>query len=224
MAHGRKLVKLGRTWQSRLHVLRNLATSLIEHQRIRVTPARARAVRGMADRIITLAKKPDMTDAHKRQLLTGILYSQSAVNKVMTDLLPRYKDKWGNYTRVKRDGWRRGDGSDMSIIEYRGNPYELYEKETDREKIITKLPDFEFKLLNQELALYESRLLLVQQTLQQVQQASSTKSPSEELKTKRSQDQIKFFERQIDRVKRELTYFKPEEPTLTVKEALAVPN
>lgn len=224
MPHGRHLVKLGRTWQSRLHVLRNLATALIEHQRIRVTPARARAVRGLADRLITLAKKPHLTDIRKRQLLSGILYSKSAVDKVMTDLLPRYKDKWGNYTRVRRDGWRRGDGSDMSIIEYRGNPYELYEKETDREKTIAKLPDFEFKLLGQELALYESRLGMVQQTLQQLQQASSTKSPSEELKMKRSQDQIKFFERQIDRVKRELTYFKPAEQTMSVKEALTIPN
>lgn len=219
MPHGRKLVKLGRTWQSRLHVLRNLATSLIEHQRIRVTPARARAVRGFADRIITLVKKPHLTDIRKRQLLGGILYSQSAVDKVMTDLLPRYKDKWGNYTRVKRDGWRRGDGSDMSIIEYRGNPYELYEQETFRETAISKLPEFEFKLLGQELALYESRLDMVKQTLLQFQQ-SDHKSPSDELKMKRSQDQVKFFERQIDRVKRELTYFKVEQKPAPAKAAL----
>ena len=210
MPHGRKLVKLGRTWQSRLHVLRNLATALIEHQRIRVTPARARAVRGMADRIITLAKKQHLTDIRKRQLLGGILYSKSAVEKVMTDLLPRYKDKWGNYTRVKRDGWRRGDGSNMSTIEYRGNPYELYEKETFRETVVSKLPQFEVKLLGQELILYESRLDLVKQTFQTLQQ-STERTPSDELRMQRSQDQMKFFERQIDRVKRELTYFKVEE-------------
>lgn len=202
-------MKLGRTWQSRLHVLRNLTTALIEHQRIRVTPARARAVRGMADRVITLAKKPHLTDLRKRQLLGGILYTKSAVEKVMTDLLPRYAEKPGNYTRVKRDGWRRGDGSDMSIIEYRGNPYELYEQEVRREQPVAQLPAFEYKLLTQELDLYESRLTLVQQTLLDLQQAGD-KSDSDTLKIDRSSQQVKFFERQIDRVKREMAYFQVE--------------
>ena len=164
----------------------------------------------MADRIITLAKKPHLTELRKRTILSGILYSKSAVEKVLTELLPRFKDKAGNYAHVRKDGWRRGDGSDMSIIEYRGNPYEQYEMDAQKDRVVAKLPDYEFKLLTQEQALYETKLEEVKLVALGLDQQGE-KTGADSLRVQRAKEQVKFFERQLDRVRRELTYFKTVE-------------
>jgi len=196
MRHGKTLVKLSRPCKKRRHLLRNLVTSLVEHERICTTRAKARAMRKLADRVITLAKKPHLTEERKRVLLGGILYNQSAVDKVVDELSLRYHQQPGNYSRIRHEKYRRGDGAKMSVIQYRDNPYEVYENEIRSTKPIAKVPEFTLKLLREEVSFLEETL--------------------ENLKTQGTQDNSKqsFLEKQIDRANRELKHFQEKEVTV----------
>jgi len=106
--------KLGRTTNIRRAMLRALVTFLLESGKIETTVTRAKEVRPIAEKMITLAKNPTL--ANKRQLLAYIT-KESVVYKLITETAPKYESRNGGYTRIVRTGPRRGDAAEMAIIE-----------------------------------------------------------------------------------------------------------
>lgn len=114
MRHGDKVKKLGRTAQHRLALMRNLVTSLFEHERIRTTLAKAKESRRFADRMITFALKNDL--AARREV--GRFIQDKTVLKKLFDVIgPRFAGRPGGFTRVLRLGPREGDAAEMALLE-----------------------------------------------------------------------------------------------------------
>ncbi len=114
MRHRRKVTKLSRTDSHRKALLRNLATQLFAHERIKTTEARAKAVRPFAERLITIAKEDTV---HARRSVSKDISDKDVVKKLFGELSPRFKDRPGGYTRIMKLGHRQGDDAKMSIIE-----------------------------------------------------------------------------------------------------------
>ncbi len=112
--------KLGRSTDARMALLRNLASDLIIHERIETTEAKAKDLRSVVDKMITLGKRGDL---HARRQAASFLYNKQAnenetvVQKLFADVAGRYEDRQGGYTRVLKLGERQGDGAKMAIIE-----------------------------------------------------------------------------------------------------------
>ena len=107
--------KLGRTAAHRRALYRNLVIALITHERIRTTTPKAKEARRLADRMITFAKKGDLS---ARRHVASILNDKAAVQKLFDELGPRYSARPGGYTRVlKFNKPRRGDNADMALLE-----------------------------------------------------------------------------------------------------------
>ncbi|MBE3585299.1 50S ribosomal protein L17 [Desulfofundulus thermocisternus] len=106
--------KLGRNTGHRRAMLRNLVTSLFRNNRIQTTEPRAKEVKSIADKMVTLAKRGDL--AARRQALAYI-YDERVVRKLFNDVAPRYADRPGGYTRIIKVGYRRGDAAPMVILE-----------------------------------------------------------------------------------------------------------
>lgn len=106
--------RLGLTTGHRKAVLRNLVTSLIKEDRIKTTEARAKEVKSIAEKMVTLAKKGDL--AARRQAVAYI-YDEAVVKKLFDSVGPKYVDRQGGYTRIIRTGYRRGDAASMVILE-----------------------------------------------------------------------------------------------------------
>jgi len=109
-----KLKKLGRTSAHRRALLRHLVTELLEHDRIETTEAKARAMRPLAEKMITLAKRGDL---HARRQAAAFLVSEDVLKRLFDELGPRYRDRNGGYTRLIKLGPRRGDAAPMSLVE-----------------------------------------------------------------------------------------------------------
>ncbi len=113
--------KLGRSKDERAALRRTLIAQLIEHERIETTQAKALAVRGQTERLITLAKRGikegDTKMVHARRLAAARLSNHSAVTKLFDDIAPRYADRLGGYTRIVKLGPRLGDNAEMVLIE-----------------------------------------------------------------------------------------------------------
>jgi large subunit ribosomal protein L17 len=113
--------KLGRKKDQRKALRRTLVNQLFEHERIRTTRAKAVAIRGQAERLITLAKRGNMTgDAqmvHSRRLAAARMSSPEMVKKLFDDIAPRYEDRPGGYTRIIKLGPRKSDSAEMVILE-----------------------------------------------------------------------------------------------------------
>ncbi len=114
MQHQRTNRKLGMKSPHRRAMLRNLATSLVMHERVRTTDTRAKEVRRVVEKMITLAKRGDLTSL---RLADGIIRCNEAVGKLFEDLGKRYQERPGGYTRMIRVGRRQGDNAPMVIIE-----------------------------------------------------------------------------------------------------------
>lgn len=114
MRHGKSGRKLGRTSSHRLAMFRNMVTSLLEHERIYTTEAKAKELRRWADWMITLGKRGDLNA--RRQALQ-VIRDKSVVHKLFTDLAQRYQARSGGYTRTVKVGFRVGDGAPLSLIE-----------------------------------------------------------------------------------------------------------
>ena len=110
--HGRKF---GRESDHRKLMLKNLVLSLVEHGRINTTQAKAKEIRSLAERVITYGKKDTV---HHRRLAFKILNNKDMVKKVFDELAPKYTDREGGYTRVLKNGFRKGDCAPMAIIEF----------------------------------------------------------------------------------------------------------
>ncbi len=93
---------------------RNLVTSLFEHERVRTTDAKAKGVRSLAEKMITLGKRGDL---HARRRALRVIRRREVAAKVFDDLAERYRDRPGGYTRIVKLGMRPGDAASMSIIE-----------------------------------------------------------------------------------------------------------
>lgn len=121
MRHGVAGKKLGRSKDERTALRRILVKQLFEHERIQTTRAKAEAVRGQAERLITLAKRGnDAGEArmvHARRLAASRLSDAEAVKKLFDDIAPRYQNRPGGYTRMIKLGPRLGDSADMVILE-----------------------------------------------------------------------------------------------------------
>jgi large subunit ribosomal protein L17 len=115
MRHRVKSVKLGRTSQHRDAMLSNMVGSLILHNRIKTTLAKAKAVRPVAEKIITLGKKGTL---HHRRLAMAQLGDPTVVKKLFTEVAPRFKEREGGYTRILKLGPRRSDAAPMALIEW----------------------------------------------------------------------------------------------------------
>ena len=106
--------KLGRPTDIRMSMLRGLVTYLLENGRLETTVYRAKEIRSLADKMITLGKKNTL--ASKRQALAFIT-KEEVVVKLFNEIAPSYADRNGGYTRLLKIGPRRGDGAEMAIIE-----------------------------------------------------------------------------------------------------------
>ena len=114
---------------SRNSLLKNLVTSVIENERVVTTATKARAIKPLVDKMITLGKKNTL---HARRQAAGILQTPAAVQKLFDKLAPRFGMRNGGYTRISRLGWRKGDGAEQAIIELVGA--ELVKRAEDRAK------------------------------------------------------------------------------------------
>ena len=115
MRHQKKTVKLGRTAEHRKALLANQVCSLIEHQRIRTTLAKAKAARPLAEKMVTLGKKGSI---HARRTAFAVLRQKDAVKKLFDEIAPRTADRSGGYTRIVRLGPRKSDAAPIAYLEW----------------------------------------------------------------------------------------------------------
>ena len=124
MRHGKAGRKLGRQKDQRRALRKTLVNQLFEHERIRTTRAKAEAIRGQAEKLITLAKKGNAAEAenpaymvHTRRLAAARMAHPEAVKKLFDDIAPRYEERPGGYTRMLKLGPRKGDSAEMVLLE-----------------------------------------------------------------------------------------------------------
>ena len=133
MKHRRGFNPLERTAAHRKALHRNMVTSLFRYERIRTTKTKALAVRRSAERLITRAK---VDTVHNRRLVSSRLFDEGIVAKLFTNIAQRMKERPGGYTRIIKLGERRGDASEMVILElvdYKLNPDEASDKKAKKE-------------------------------------------------------------------------------------------
>ncbi len=114
MRHRKGGRKLGRTSAHRKAMLRNMVTSLLDVERVETTDAKAKEVRRLAERMITLGKRGNL---HARRQALSVIRSRGVTAKVFDELATRFKDRPGGYTRIMKLGSRTGDAAPVSIIE-----------------------------------------------------------------------------------------------------------
>ncbi|MGA2558676.1 MAG: 50S ribosomal protein L17 [Terracidiphilus sp.] len=135
MRHRNAGFKLGRNTSHRRALLRNLVTSVIVEDRVETTVTKAKAVRPLVEKMITLGKKGDL--ASRRQALSFLMTSQS-VTRLFDTVAPRYGDRQGGYLRIVRTGFQKGDGAEKAFIELLGAEKQLEVKKQKREEIKAK--------------------------------------------------------------------------------------
>ena len=131
MRHQKKTIKLGRTAEHRKALLANQVCSLIEHQRIKTTLAKAKAVRPLAERMVTLGKNGSI---HARRTALATLRQKSAVKKLFDDIAPRSAERNGGYTRIVKLGQRKSDSASMAFIEWVDMAEVVEEKPAEEKK------------------------------------------------------------------------------------------
>jgi len=121
--------KLGRTTSHRRSLLRNMATSLIIEERIETTVPKAKALRPVVEKMISLGKQGDLS---ARRQAHAYLMTRAAVDKLFDTIGPRFGDREGGFTRIVRAGWQKGDGADKAFIELLGSEKLQEEKRQKR--------------------------------------------------------------------------------------------
>ena len=106
--------RLGRTTSHRVAMFRNMVTSFLEHEKITTTDAKAKEIRSIAEKMITLGKKGDL---HAMRQAASYIRDKKVVTKLFTAIAPRYKERAGGYTRIIKLGLRPGDNAPLSVIE-----------------------------------------------------------------------------------------------------------
>lgn len=115
MRHQKKTIKLGRTAEHRKALLANQVCSLIEHERIKTTLAKAKAVRPLAEKMVTLGKNGSL---HARRTALAVLRQKKAVKKLFENIAPRTSSRKGGYTRIIRLGQRPSDSAQVAFLEW----------------------------------------------------------------------------------------------------------
>lgn len=128
MRHGKSGRKLGRTSSHRRAMFRNMVTSLFEHERIVTTEKKAKELRPIAEKMITLAKRGDL---HARRQALSYIQSKDVVAKLFDEIQSQFADRQGGYTRIIKTGNRQGDAAPMAIIELVGYQEDLGEEEDE---------------------------------------------------------------------------------------------
>ena len=129
MRHLRSGSKLKRDAGSRKALLKGLVTSVIEYERVVTTVPKAKAIKPLVDKMITLAKRDTL---HSRRQAAAFLETPAAVKKLFDKLGTRFGQRSGGYTRVVRLGWRKGDGAEQAMVELVGS--ELVKRAAERAK------------------------------------------------------------------------------------------
>jgi len=114
MRHRKDGKKLSRTSSHRWAMFRNMVTSLFEHEKIQTTDAKAKEIRRLAEKMITLAKKGDL---HAHRLANTVIRNKTVSRKLFNELAPRYNDRQGGYIRIVKLGYRTGDNAPISLVE-----------------------------------------------------------------------------------------------------------
>jgi len=131
MRHRKSGRKLGRTSEHRKAMMRNMVTSLFEHERIVTTVPKAKEARKVADKMITLAKRGDL---HARRQAHAYIQSKDIVAKLFDVIHEQYVDRNGGYTRIIQTGRRNGDAAPMAILELVGYEEKLEDVEVETEE------------------------------------------------------------------------------------------
>src|SRR5438477_4159087 len=131
MRHQKKTIKLGRTAAHRKALLANQVCSLIEHERIKTTLAKAKAVRPLAEKMVTLGKNGSL---HARRTAFAVLRQKNAVKKLFDNIAPRSTSRNGGYTRIIRLGQRKSDSASIAFIEWVDADHAVEEKEPKEQK------------------------------------------------------------------------------------------
>jgi large subunit ribosomal protein L17 len=119
MRHRKDGFKLGRLTQHRWAMFRNLLVGLFRHERIETTEAKAKAVRGLADHVVTLAKRENL---HARRQVLSLVPDNEVVGRIFDTIAARFSDRQGGYTRIIKAGYRRGDAAPMVLLELVDRP------------------------------------------------------------------------------------------------------
>jgi large subunit ribosomal protein L17 len=141
MRHRKAGFKLGRLTAHRWAMFRNLLTALFRHERITTTEAKAKAVRGLADQMITLAKRESL---HARRQVLTMIPDGEVVRRLFDAIAARFADRSGGYTRILRIGPRQGDGAPMVLLELVDRPRTASDDgpgKRDRKKKASKAAD-----------------------------------------------------------------------------------
>jgi len=115
MRHNKSGRRLGRTTSHRIAMFRNMVTSFLSHERIVTTDAKAKELRPIAEKMITLGKKGDLSAIRQA---ASYIRDKATVTKLFSTIAPRYKDRAGGYTRIIKLGIRPGDAAPLSVIEF----------------------------------------------------------------------------------------------------------
>lgn len=114
MRHNSAGRRLGRTTSHRIAMFRNMVTSFLQHEKITTTDAKAKELRSIAERMITLGKKGDL---HATRQAAAYIRDKKVVTKLFTEIAPRYAERPGGYTRIIKLGIRPGDNAPVSVLE-----------------------------------------------------------------------------------------------------------
>ena len=115
MRYGKSGSKLGRTTSHKKAMLRNMATSIIKYEKIRTTDAKAKELKKVADKLVTLGKRGDL---HARRQALSFVRDRAMTGKLFDELSARYRGRAGGYTRIIKIGRRAGDNAPMSVVEF----------------------------------------------------------------------------------------------------------
>ncbi len=115
MNHKKAGRHFGRTCNQRKALLRGLVTSLLEHQRIETTLAKAKAIKAITEKLVTIGKRNDL---HSKRLVMSYVYTRSAAVKLFSDIAPRFANINGGYLKIVRTGTRLNDRAPMAIIQF----------------------------------------------------------------------------------------------------------
>jgi large subunit ribosomal protein L17 len=115
MRHRKRTAKLGRQFEHRNAMLANMVCALIKHKRIQTTLAKAKAVRSVAEKMVTLGKSGSI---HDRRLASARLHQEEAVRILFSEIAPTHKERNGGYTRIIRLNQRQGDAAELAILEW----------------------------------------------------------------------------------------------------------
>ena len=135
MIHRSRRRKLGRNSANRKALLLNLTRSLVEHEQIKTTIAKAKEVRGFAEKIITISK---VDNINNRRKLAACFSGSSILNKLFNDIGPRVKNRNGGYLRIYKYGFRNGDKAEMALIEFVDKKVVIAKDKKDKKQDVVK--------------------------------------------------------------------------------------